>query len=354
MIIYEKYIKVNTILDRLNKILYFKLKIVNIPFYLVTKVKIKTKDEKECFLMKKLNDKLVKKLYKLDLAKDELLLLMYVIQCSNKNGFAHIHYKEVAKVIGCCQSNVYRVLSSLKYKLLIDNNKNKECRQEISVKFIDNDFDFEQLTSYLDVNFKVFDMDILRNLRAGSIRTLLYFVFRMNKQRKVVDFNNTNKLTYNNFKAMSRELNITERMLKEYFKELKENQILNIVIKKDKNNKSFKIIEIFNDLLNKPKIQVTEKGVVIEKEENSAHRYYKNIVVNLCRRHKLSYTELDLNDTAMLMNQYWAIANKKDKDIVKLITVAFKSIKDKLNSIIIHNVIKSLLNHNMNNKIIAY
>ena len=304
--------------------------------------------------MKKINDKLVKKLYKLDLAKDELLLLMYVIQCSDKNGVTDVHYKEVAKAIGCCQSNVYRVISSLKNRLIIDNSKNKECRQEIAINFIGNKFDFEELINYLDVNSKVFDMDILRNLRAGAIRTLLYFVFRMNKQKKLVDFNNTNKLTYKNFKAMSRELNITERMLKEYFKELKENQILNIVIKKDKNNKSFKIIEIFNDLLDKPKIQVTEKGVVIEKEENSAHRYYKNIVVNLCRRHKLSYTELDLNDTAMLMNQYWAIANKKDKDIVKLITVAFKSIKDKLNSIIIHNVIKSLLKHNMNNKIIAY
>ncbi len=304
--------------------------------------------------MKKINDRLVKKLYKEELAKDELLLLMYLIQCSNKNGFAHIYYKEVAKSIDCCQSNFYRVLSSLKYKLLIDYDKNKECRQEISVQFIDNDFDFEQLTSYLDVNSKIFDMDILRNLRAGAIRTLLYFVFRMNKQRKVVDFNNTNKLTYKNFKAMSIELNITERMLKEYLKELKANKILNIIIKKDKNDKSFKIIEIFNDLLNKPKIQVTEKGVVIEKEENSAHRYYKNIVVNLCRRHKLSYTELDLNDTVMVMNQYWDIANKKNKDIVKLITVAFKSIKDKLNSIIIHNIIKSLLNHNMNNKIITY
>lgn len=40
MIIYEKYIKVNTILDKLNKILNFKLKIVNIPFYPVTKIKI--------------------------------------------------------------------------------------------------------------------------------------------------------------------------------------------------------------------------------------------------------------------------------------------------------------------------
>ena len=39
MIIYEKYIKVNTILDKLNKILSFKLKIVGIPFYPVTKIK---------------------------------------------------------------------------------------------------------------------------------------------------------------------------------------------------------------------------------------------------------------------------------------------------------------------------
>ena len=304
--------------------------------------------------MKKINDKLVKKLYKLDLAKDELLLLMYVIQCSDKNGVAHIHYKEVAKAIGCCQSNVYRVISSLKNKLIIDNNKNKECKQEITIKLIGNRFDFEELTSYLDVNSKIFDMDILQNLRAGSIRVLLYFVFRMNKQKGLVNLNNINKLSYTKFKSISLETNITERMLKEYFKELEENKILNISIKKNQQEKSFKIIEVLSDLLNKPKIQVTEKGVVIEKEENSAHRYYKNIVVNLCRRHKLSYTELDLNDTAMLMNQYWAIANKKDKDIVKLITVAFKSIKDKLNSIIIHNVIKSLLKHNMNNKIIAY
>ena len=98
----------------------------------------------------------------------------------------------------------------------------------------------------------------------------------------------------------------------------------------------------------------TKKSKTVTIKENSVHRYYTNIIKNLCRRKNINYDERNLNDTAILMNQYWQIAISKNKDILDIMRNVFNNLKDKLNSIIVHNIIKSLINNNFNNKLIVY
>ena len=305
--------------------------------------------------MKKIKDELVKKIYKSNLTQDELLFLLHIFQISNINGVTNIYYKDIANTIDCSISNFYNVISNLKIKGFIDITKCSECKQEITIKVLNNNFNTKnKIKNYLDLNSEIFDIELLKNLKAGSIKLLLYSIFRINKQKSRVNSNHYNKLIYKNIKSICIELNISERMLKQYFLELNNAKILNLFIKQDKNNKSFKLIEVNSDLLVKPTIEITEKSKTVIKNENSIHRYYTNIIKNLCRRKNIIYTERNLNDVAILMNQYWQIAISKDKDIINIMRNVFNNIKDELNSIIVHKIIKSLINNNFNNKYIIY
>lgn len=305
--------------------------------------------------MKKIKDELIKKIYKSRLTQDELLFLLHIFQINNINGVANIYYKDIANIINCSISNFYNVVSNLKIKGFISITKCNECKQEITITTLNNNFNTtNKLKNYIDLNSKIFDINILKNLRAGSIQLLLYFIFRVNKQKSRVLSNNCNKLTYKNIKSICLELGISERMLKDYFNELSKSKILNIYTKQDKNNKVFRLIEINSDLLSKPTIEITEKSKTVTKTENSLHRYYTNILKNFCRRKKVNYTERNLNDVAILMNQYWKIAISKNKDIENIMRNVFNNLKDELNSIVVHKIIKYLINNNFNNKLIVY
>lgn len=305
--------------------------------------------------MKKIKDELVKKIYKSNLTQDELLFLLHIFQISNINGIANIYYKDIANTINCSISNFYNVISNLKIKGFIDITKCDECKQEIVIKVLNNNFNTKnKFKNYMDLNSKIFDIDLLKNIRAGSIQVLLYSIFRISKQKSRVNDSNYNKLIYKNIKSICLELNISERMLKNYFNELDKANILNLSIKQDKNNKNFKLIEINSDLLVKPTIEITEKSKTITKFENSIHRYYINVIKNFCRRKNITYTERNLNDVAILMNQYWQISISKNKDIINIMRNVFNNIKDELNSVVVHKIIKALINNNFNNKYIIY
>lgn len=305
--------------------------------------------------MKKIKDELIKKIYKSNLTQDELLFLLHIFQISNINGVANIYYKDIANIINCSISNFYNVISNLKTKGFILITKCNECKQEITITILNNNFNTKnKLKNYIDLNSKIFDINLLKNLRAGSIQLLLYFIFRVNKQKSRLLSNNYNKLTYKNIKSICLELGISERMLKDYFNELSKSKILNISTKQDKNNKVFRLVEINSDLLIKPTIEITEKSKTVVQTENSVHRYYTNILKNFCRRKKVNYTERNLNDVAILMNQYWQIAISKNKDIENIMRNVFNNLKDELNSIVVHKIIKYLINNNFNNKLIVY
>lgn len=305
--------------------------------------------------MKKIKDELIKKIYKSNLTQDELLFLLHIFQISNNNSVANIYYKDMANTINCSISNFYNVISNLKIKGFIDITKCSECKQEITVSIIGNSFNTKnKFKNYMDLNSKIFDIDLLKNLRVGAIRILLYLLFRISKQRSRISTDNANKLEYKNIQSICLEVGITKRMFNEYFKELEKANILNLSIKQDKFNKEFKLISINNDLLAKPTIEITEKSKTVVKAENSVHRYYTNIIKNFCRRKKVTYTERNLNDVAILMNQYWQIAISKNKDIVNIVGNVFNNIKNELNSIIVHKIIKALINNNFNNKYIIY
>ena len=305
--------------------------------------------------MKKIEDKLVKKIYKSNLTQDELLFLLHIAKICNNKGITNIHYLEISKNIYCSVPNFYKIIKTLSDKGFISIKKCSSCGREITIKMINNDFNIKnKYKNYLDLNSKIFDMEILKDLRAGSIRVLLYLIFRINKQKSRVNSLNINKLTYKNINSICNELNITKRMLTQYIAELIKFKILIVHNKNDKNNKSFKIFEINKDLLEAPIFNVTEKNVVITKKENSVHRFYINVIKNLCRRNKIKYNLLNLNDTATLLNQYYSLAKEKNKDILNLMATAFKSIKNELNSIVLHKILKTLINNNLKNKVIIY
>lgn len=305
--------------------------------------------------MKKIKDELIKKIYKADLSQDELLFLIYINQVNNNNSVANIHYKDVSSILYCSISHFYNIISSLEFKGFIKISKCSECKQEITVVVLNNNFNTKsKFKNYLDLNSKIFDIELLNKLKAGSIRCLLYFIFRINKQRSRVSKDDFNELIYRDTKSICKELNITERMLKVYIKELIKEKILNVSIKKDKNNKSFKLIKIDRFLFLKPLIEIAEKSKIVSREENSAHRYYLNIIKNYCRRKKLKYNDFNLHNTAILMNQYYQIATDRKKDILTIIRNVFNNLKEELNSISVHTIIKHLLNTTTDDKLIVY
>ena len=145
--------------------------------------------------MKKIKDELIKKIYKSNLTQDELLFLMHIFQISNINGVCNIYYKDIANTINCSISNFYNVISNLKVKGFIDITKCNECKQEITIKVLNNNFNTKnKFKNYIDLNSRIFDIDLLKNLRSGSIKLLLYSIFRISKQKSRVNSNNYNKL----------------------------------------------------------------------------------------------------------------------------------------------------------------
>lgn len=310
--------------------------------------------------MLKIKDTLIKRIYSNNLTKYELITLLELIKISDEEGIANVYYKEIVNTIGCNTSTFYNVINSLKDKNFIEFEKNQEYKKEMIIGVCDNYFK-DNFTDYVNINNVIMYGDLFHHLRAGEIRMLLYFIFKISKQKYSSDvksiYHDKNRIRYKvSYKSISKILNITVRMTKIYIKKLLSEKIISIGENINMNNRKFDIITVSKKIMETPKELVTQKGVNVELKTTDKRLHYKNSVKNICRRNNiLINNSIDLNNTATLMAQYFNKAVESGKDIYKVVNSAVKQLKNNiLESKSLHYIIKTLVNKDYNESIIVY
>lgn len=310
--------------------------------------------------MLKIKDTLIKKIYSSNLTKYELVALIEFIKISDEEGIAYVYYKELVKNIGCKTATFYNVVNSLQEKGFIECCKNNEYKSEMIIGINNNNFK-DNYTCYVDIKNIFICNNIFHTLNAGEIRLMLYFLFRISKQKYSNDINSIyheqNRLWYKaSYSTIAKRLNLTKRMVKKYIKGLLNKKIICIKEKKDKIENKYDIITVLQKIMAAPARTVTQKGKRINEKIKSMQLHYENYVQNVCRRNKIKIADnINLIDTAILMAQYINMAKKKGKDIYRVIDTAVKNLKDDvLDSKVLHYIVKVLLNKDYNENIIAY
>lgn len=310
--------------------------------------------------MLKIKDTLIKRIYSNNLTRYELITLLELIKISDEEGIANVYYKEIVNTIGCNTSTFYNVINSLKDKNFIEFEKNQEYKKEMIIGVCDNYFK-DNFTDYVNINNVIMYGDLFHHLRAGEIRMLLYFIFKISKQKYSSDvksiYHDKNRIRYKvSYKSISKILNITVRMTKIYIKKLLSEKIISIGENINMNNRKFDIITVSKKIMETPKELVTQKGVNVELKTTDKRLHYKNSVKNICRRNNiLINNSIDLNNTATLMAQYFNKAVESGKDIYKVVNSAVKQLKNNiLESKSLHYIIKTLVNKDYNESIIVY
>lgn len=310
--------------------------------------------------MLKIKDTLIKKIYSSNLTKYELVALIEFIKISDEEGIAYVYYKEMVKNIGCKTATFYNVVNSLQEKGFIECCKNNEYKSEMIIGINNNNFK-NNYNCYVDMRNVFICDNIFHDLTAGEIRLMLYFLFRIYKQKYSNDiksiYHDKNKLWYNaSYSSIANRLKITKRMVKKHIKGLLSKKIICVKEKKDKIENKYDIITVLQNIMNAPERTVTQKGKRIKEKIKSMQLHYVNYVQNVCRRNKINIMDsINLNDTAMLMTQYLNISKKKEKNIYRVIDTAIKNLKtDILDSKVLHYIIKNLIYKDYNENIIAY
>lgn len=281
-------------------------------------------------------------------------MLLDFINIADERGQVQIYYKDIVNLVECSEAQFYNVLNDLENIGLIKKQKNQEYKQEIEISIIGNDFT-KGYRNYVDTNKIFFTERQYKNMKAGEIRAYLYFLFRVCKQ-KYNKNNDKNKLFYNgSYKKIAKQLCITERMVKIYCKLLTEKKLICIGEQIDCKRKKYDIITLNKEKIKIPEISVTEKGKQDNITPKPLHLHWCHYIKNLCRRYNKAYDKENLNNTAILFNQYKRYAEEQNKDIYKILTNAILNLRENiLDSKIVHYITRSLIGLDYTESIIAY
>lgn len=299
-------------------------------------------------------------MYKYNLSRFSLITLLDLINISDEKGQVQIYYKDLVDIVQCSEAQFYNVLRDLEEIGIIKRCRNKEYKNEIDITIIDNDFT-NSYRNYVDTNKVFFTERQYREMKAGEIRLYLYFLFRVVKQKYKYNEetnNDKNRLFYTDttsYKKIEKQTGIKSRMVKYYCQLLKTKSCICVGEQIDIKCRKYDVITINKEKTKVPTIFVTEKGKKTEIESKPLHIHWCYYIKNLCRRHGKSYDALNLNDTAILFNQYEKTAMKKNKNIYKVLTNAVLNFEDTiLDSKIIHYIVRSLIALDYTESIIAY
>lgn len=311
-------------------------------------------EQKGVFFMQKIKDDLIKKIFKCNLSRIGLVMLLDLINIADERGQVQIYYKDLISLVQCSGAQFYNVLNDLENIGFIKKQKNQEFKQEIEVFVIGNDFT-KGYCNYVDTNKIFFTGRQYKNLKAGEIRMYLYFLFRVCKQKYNED-NDKNKLFYNgSYEKIAKQLGVKERMVKIYCKSLKKKAFICIGEQIDCKKKKYDIITLNKESIKAPEIQITEKGKPDNMKSKPLHLHWCHYIKNLCRRYGISYDYENLNDTALLFNQYKKYAKEQSKDIYIVLKNAIINLRENiLDSKIVHYIIRSLIGLDYTENIIAY
>lgn len=302
--------------------------------------------------MLRVRDGLVKKIYKTDLSKFELITLIEIIKIADESGEAHIYYKDMVKIVGCSEAGLYNCLKKLEEYELIERYKNDIYKKEMIVAVNNNNFSEGTVQSgYVKLDNEFFCDSKYKELKAGEIRCMLYLLFRTAKGAYNSDTespkHDKNKTYYKeSSKSIAKSLGIKKRMAKEYLDGLLSKKFISIGEQKVKKySRLYDVITVAHALLVKHVIVATERGQAKKKKIAELQPHFVHEIKNFCRRLKKEVPDdLILNDTAELLPQYKREAQKHGKNIYELVQSAIKGLKDKaFNSKTVHNILKALL-----------
>ena len=304
--------------------------------------------------MQKIKDNLIKKMYRYDLSRIGFVTLLDLINIADEKGKVQIYYKDIVNLIECSEAQFYNVLKDLEDVGIIERKRNNEYKNEIEITIVENDFT-KGYSNYVDTNKIFFTERQYKNMKAGEIRTYLYFLFRVCKQ-KYNENNDKNKLFYNgSYKKIAKQLCVTERMVKVYCRLLDEKGLICVGEQIDCKKKKYDIITLNKEKTKAPVILVAEKGKQEEIKSKPLHLHWCHYIKNLCRRYGKTYDTDNLNNTAMLFNQYKKKAEEQNKDIYRILTNAVLNLKDNvLDSKIMHCITRTLIGLDYAESIIAY
>ena len=313
--------------------------------------------------MQKIKDELIQKLYKIPFSKITYVTLLDLINIADEKGRVQVYYKDMVEMIGCSVAQFYNTLKTLEQYGLIRKNKDLIYKKEINISIVGNDFtERNGYRNYVDTNKVFFTGQEYKKLRAGEIRVYLYFLFRVEKQqrRKLLD-DDKNKLYYDGaYEKIAKSIGISVRMLKIHCAALKKAGFINIAEKQVDGRfyggKKYDVITANKGAMQEPFITATEKGVQSTIKPKPLFLHWRYYIKTLCRRHHINeYDEINLTDTALLMNQYAKKAQECNKDIYDVLKNAILNLKQEiLDSRTIHHIVRSLIGIDYAEGIIAY
>lgn len=304
--------------------------------------------------MQKIKDNLIKKLYQYNLARIPLILMLDLLNAADESGCVKIYYKDLVDLVGCSVAQFYNALRELEDVKLITRHRDTRYRNEIDITIRDNNFK-DDYRNYVDTNKTYFTDRNYAGMKAGMIRVYLYIVFRTAKQGYKVE-NDRNKLYYNgSYQKIASQLHMRVRMVKKYCRALDDQGLICVKMKNDRHRTKYDIITLNKEKTIVPVIVVTEKGKIKEIKAHPMLSHWKHYIKNLCRRHDKSYDAQNLTDTALLMGQYAKQAEKQKKDIYRVLDNALLNLREYLlNSKTIHYIVRSLIDLDYTESIIAY
>lgn len=296
--------------------------------------------------MLKIKDCLLREIYKSNLTKNQIKILIYIILRSDENGLIKIHH-DMKKELNISNGSFYNSLLELERYNFISR---KKCGSEIEIKINGNDF--SQPGAYTKLNTSFFTSEEYLKLSAGEIKTYLFTYFQIAKKKGLEDSNDKNRykaIKKDTYGSISKNINISIRMVKHHLNKLIKKGFLHFVSKciynKPKNAK-LDVLTMASKYLQGDIRKVSEKGKYEDIRVGNDTLYNEHIIKNMCRKYKISTSEQDIVDASMLVRQYKNKALELDTDIIYVLKKSvehFKVTYDKLNSKLLHRIIRNEL-----------
>jgi hypothetical protein len=278
-----------------------------------------------------------------DLTGLEINFILYLVKTCNAQGeTTGIYYSEIMEGINCCKASFYELRDSLTEKGYITWQKNHSA--DIDVQLMGNDFTDGMGTiiyeNYLNTNIFILNDKSFYALRAGAKRLALELIKRAAAGQK-------DKLwfiPYNQYRKLSKKMNISVRMIKEYFGDLKRWIHTGHVVK---DGKDYDVITILKKALKAPEYIVSRKGKHKSVQAYPEHYEHRHYIEAQCRRQHIRTNETNIVDTASLIQQYGKKAKEIGKNIYNMVLKAIEKLNSsELNAIGVHKVLRNLLVHN--------
>lgn len=291
-------------------------------------------------------------MYDNTLTRNELHFLFWLAAHQDITGLVTgVYYADMAKELNLSTSGFYYVRDSLEQKSYITWEKNFQTDMDIQLHgnsfLVDGEAVYK---NYVDLNIAIFTDKHFFNCKAGAIRLAMYLIKRVESAEAVTMANSpvysgavaekVRKLWFSPiklFKVLKSLLKVDVRLIKEYFKELKE-WIGNADIQK--NGIVYSVITVLKESLVRPGNQKTKSY--------AERKSYIQKVKTFCRRMKIpiSDTDRNLTDTADLIRQYQKLAKEAGCNIYTLLYTSMeRTCTGVLNSYNVHKALRDLIHY---------